>query len=55
MKRWFITGCSRGLGYGIAKAALQRGEQVALTARNLDDIRELEKAYHKQALAIYLT
>ena len=33
MAVWLITGCSSGLGRGIAQAALERGENVTLTAR----------------------
>lgn len=54
MGTWLITGCSSGLGRGIAKAALKRGENVAVTARNTDRIQELIKAYPKQGLALKL-
>lgn len=40
-KVWFITGASRGFGKEFAKNALQRGDQVAATARDtaaLDDL-----------------
>jgi NADP-dependent 3-hydroxy acid dehydrogenase YdfG len=40
-KTWLITGASRGFGYLWAKAALDRGDRVAATARNLDDLNEL--------------
>lgn len=32
---WFITGASRGFGRVWTEAALQRGDKVAATARNL--------------------
>ncbi|MEU4388436.1 SDR family NAD(P)-dependent oxidoreductase [Promicromonospora sp. NPDC023805] len=38
---WFVTGASRGLGRAIATAALERGDRVAATARDvaaLDDL-----------------
>jgi NAD(P)-dependent dehydrogenase (short-subunit alcohol dehydrogenase family) len=38
-KTWFITGTSRGLGRVWARAALQRGDRVAATAR---DTRSLD-------------
>lgn len=38
---WFITGSSRGLGRAIAQAALDRGDTVVATARNLRDLDEL--------------
>jgi NAD(P)-dependent dehydrogenase (short-subunit alcohol dehydrogenase family) len=31
---WLITGCSSGLGEGLVREALQRGDQVIATARN---------------------
>jgi NAD(P)-dependent dehydrogenase (short-subunit alcohol dehydrogenase family) len=40
-KTWFITGTSRGFGREWTKAALERGDRVAATARNpsaLDDL-----------------
>jgi len=40
-KTWFITGTSRGLGRVWARAALERGDRVAATARDsraLDDL-----------------
>jgi len=38
-KVWFITGSGSGIGAGIAKAALQAGDRVVATARNLDKAR----------------
>ncbi|TNC25422.1 SDR family oxidoreductase [Amycolatopsis alkalitolerans] len=43
MKVWFITGASKGFGREWTIAALERGDKVAATARNLsalDDLRE---------------
>ena len=54
MNTWFITGCSRGLGRGIAEAALRRGEQVAVTARLPEKVEALAKAYPERALALRL-
>jgi NAD(P)-dependent dehydrogenase (short-subunit alcohol dehydrogenase family) len=48
-KTWFITGASRGFGREWTKAALERGDRVAATARDtstLDDV----KAKHGDAL-----
>ena len=45
MKTWFITGCSTGIGRGIAKAALMAGYQVVITARNVAGIQEFEAEY----------
>lgn len=41
MKTWFITGTSRGFGREWAIAALDRGDQVAATARNLGTLDDL--------------
>ena len=54
MKIWLITGCSSGLGRGIAEAALKRGENVAATARNVEKIEELAKKYPSQTLLLGL-
>ena len=54
MGTWLITGCSSGLGKGIAQAALKRGECVAVTARNLEKIHELTEQYPDQALGLLL-
>lgn len=53
-KVWFITGCSRGFGRIWAEAALQRGDQVAGTARNLDSLKELTASYGDQFLPVKL-
>lgn len=34
MKKALVTGASRGIGYGIAKALTEKGYKVAITARN---------------------
>lgn len=36
----FITGGSKGIGYGIAEAFLQRGDKVAFTSRSLDSAKK---------------
>lgn len=39
---WFITGAARGMGGGhIAKAALQQGDHVVATGRNMDILRQI--------------
>ena len=45
MKTWFITGTSRGFGREWAIAALDRGDQVAATARNLGTLDDLVTKY----------
>ena len=54
MKTWFITGTSRGFGREWAIAALERGDQVAATARNLASLDDLVAAYGDAILPIAL-
>lgn len=42
---WFTTGASRGLGRQWAIAALDRGDQVAATARDLSTLADLRQTY----------
>ncbi|TAK68252.1 MAG: SDR family NAD(P)-dependent oxidoreductase [Actinomycetota bacterium] len=44
-KVWFITGASRGLGATWARAALERGDQVAATARDAKSLQSLVDDY----------
>lgn len=53
-KVWFITGSSRGFGRVWTEAALERGDKVAATARNLDSIAELKKKYGSNVLTLEL-
>jgi NAD(P)-dependent dehydrogenase (short-subunit alcohol dehydrogenase family) len=48
-KTWFITGTSRGFGREWTKAALERGDRVAATARDTSTLDDL-KADHGDAL-----
>ena len=54
MKTWLITGCSSGLGRGIAEAALKHGENVVVSARNTEKIKELAEQHPSQALILKL-
>ena len=45
MKTWLITGCSSGIGKGIAKAVLESGDQAIVTARNKDKVMDIVEAY----------
>jgi NAD(P)-dependent dehydrogenase (short-subunit alcohol dehydrogenase family) len=54
MATWFITGCSTGLGRALATTVLERGETVALTARNPGAIEDLAKSYPDTSLALAL-
>src|ERR1700750_3240811 len=48
-KTWFITGTSRGFGREWTKAALERGDRVAATARDTSTLDDL-KTEHGDAL-----
>jgi NAD(P)-dependent dehydrogenase (short-subunit alcohol dehydrogenase family) len=54
MKTWFITGTSRGFGREWAIAALERGDKVAATARNLASLDVLVAEYGDAILPITL-
>ena len=53
-KIWFITGASRGFGRIWAEAALQRGDKVAATARNLADVADLQERFGDAVLPLEL-
>jgi NAD(P)-dependent dehydrogenase (short-subunit alcohol dehydrogenase family) len=38
-KVWFVTGASAGIGAGVVRAALEAGDRVVATARNLEKLR----------------
>jgi NAD(P)-dependent dehydrogenase (short-subunit alcohol dehydrogenase family) len=54
MRTWFITGTSRGFGREWAIAALDRGDKVAATARNLSTLDDLVAKYGDAILPIKL-
>ena len=51
---WFITGSSTGFGRVLAEILLKRGERVAVTARNPDQIQDLVAGYKETGLALAL-
>jgi len=53
-KTWFITGTSRGFGREWAVAALDRGDRVAATARDVDSIKDLSQEYGAAVLPLAL-
>ncbi len=53
-KIWMITGTSRGLGRAFTQAALQRGDKVVATARNVDAMTDLVDAHGESVLALEL-
>ena len=54
MKVWFITGTSRGFGREWAIAALDRGDKVAATARNIATLDDLVAKHGDAILPIQL-
>ena len=53
-KVWFITGSSRGLGRSLTEAVLANGDQVAATARNPEQLKDLVQRYPDQVYPIQL-
>jgi NAD(P)-dependent dehydrogenase (short-subunit alcohol dehydrogenase family) len=53
-KTWFITGTSRGFGREWAIAALDRGDQVAATARDTSSLDDLVAKYGDAILPLQL-
>ena len=53
-KTWFITGTSKGFGRIWAEAALERGDRVAATARDLGTLAPLAERYGDAFLPIGL-
>ncbi|RYG54204.1 MAG: SDR family NAD(P)-dependent oxidoreductase [Chitinophagaceae bacterium] len=53
-KVWFITGASRGFGRIWTEAALERGDKVAATARNVDSLAGLKEKYGANVLTLEL-
>jgi NAD(P)-dependent dehydrogenase (short-subunit alcohol dehydrogenase family) len=53
-KIWFITGTSRGFGREWALAALERGDSVAATARDVDSLNDIVAAHGDAVLPITL-
>ena len=54
LKTWFITGTSRGFGREWAIAALDRGDKVAATARDISSLDDLAAKYGEAILPIQL-
>jgi NAD(P)-dependent dehydrogenase (short-subunit alcohol dehydrogenase family) len=53
-KTWFITGTSKGFGREWAEAALERGDNVAATARNPTSLTGLAERYGDAVLPLAL-
>lgn len=54
MKNWFITGANRGLGHAFALAALQRGDKVAATARDVTGLAGLVEQFGDSVVPVAL-
>ena len=53
-KIWFITGSSRGLGRSLTEAVLAKGDKVAATARNPEQLKDLAEKYKDRIYPIQL-
>jgi NAD(P)-dependent dehydrogenase (short-subunit alcohol dehydrogenase family) len=51
---WFITGCSTGFGYELAKLILGRGGRAVVTARDKSKLADLVRGAEDRALALSL-
>jgi NAD(P)-dependent dehydrogenase (short-subunit alcohol dehydrogenase family) len=54
MKTWFITGTSRGFGREWSMAALERGDRVVASARDVSSLDDLTERYPERLLALPL-
>ncbi|OBG73690.1 MULTISPECIES: oxidoreductase [unclassified Mycobacterium] len=54
MSRWLITGCSTGFGRELARAALQAGHSVVVTARRAEAVRDFVDEFGDRAVAVAL-
>jgi NAD(P)-dependent dehydrogenase (short-subunit alcohol dehydrogenase family) len=54
MKTWFITGASKGFGREWAEAALERGDRVAATARDISTLDALVERHGDAVLPLRL-
>jgi NAD(P)-dependent dehydrogenase (short-subunit alcohol dehydrogenase family) len=51
---WFITGCSTGFGYELAKLILGQGGRAVVTARDKSKLGDLVRGAEDRALALSL-
>ena len=54
MTTWLITGCSSGIGRGIAKAVLKHGDNAVVTARNISTVTDIVENNPDTAIAVPL-
>lgn len=53
-KVWLITGCSSGFGKALALKTLEQGYNVAVCARNIDDVQDIIKDHSQTCIPIKL-
>jgi NAD(P)-dependent dehydrogenase (short-subunit alcohol dehydrogenase family) len=53
-KTWLVTGGSRGLGWEVARAALDTGDRVVATARNPERLAGLAGEYGDRVRVVAL-
>jgi NAD(P)-dependent dehydrogenase (short-subunit alcohol dehydrogenase family) len=54
MTRWLVTGCSTGIGREIARAALEAGHSVVVTARRRETVADFVDTFGDRAVAVAL-
>jgi NAD(P)-dependent dehydrogenase (short-subunit alcohol dehydrogenase family) len=54
MGRWLVTGCSTGIGREIARAALQAGHSVMVTARRTETVADFGDEFGDRAVIVAL-
>jgi NAD(P)-dependent dehydrogenase (short-subunit alcohol dehydrogenase family) len=54
MATWLITGCSTGFGREIARAALEAGHSVVVTARRAEAVQDFAAEFGDRALPVAL-
>jgi NAD(P)-dependent dehydrogenase (short-subunit alcohol dehydrogenase family) len=53
-KIWLVTGCSSGLGMAIARAVVDAGDAIAVTARDIDSLADFNKVENSNVLVTSL-
>ena len=51
-RTWFVTGCSSGMGRAIAEALAKHTDRAVITARSVEQIRDLEASAPGRVLAL---
>ena len=53
-KVWFITGCSTGFGRELSKMILSKGWNAVVTARNIEQVKDIAEGYENTSLLLAL-